>query len=1545
MAGVFQFHAQFNCVGNVPYYNVNLSSNPNATLSFPINIPPSGYGECCGLPLNQNCITFSITLHPNSLGVIFYIAGASGSATIRYQNCNSPVYNVGQSICLNNVGPHEFSFCRPGSTDYTIYVSSIPSPNVVGPLVTNENCPIGLSVLGLQENTISWNSISPGNPGAQNHLLSCLANCDSTLLSPLVGSPNLLNYQVCGTPLASSCIGLGAFCDTVQITVNPAPVITINPINPNFCSGLPSGTVNASVSGGTPPFNYTWSGPNMLSGQSTLNLSVGSSGTYTLQLDDATNCPLVSQSTVVNFLNPLQNSFSSVAPICHGQSNGQISVATTGGLPPYTYTWSNGLSGNQLQNLPAGSYTVTLTDQAGCIRIDTVVLLDPPPMAVNLNVTSNYNGQAISCYGASDAGLLALVSGGTPGYSYIWSNGAFSNNISGLSAGTYGITITDNNNCQVSDSITIANPTALIAQVVPTTNFAGWNISCNGAQDGAISLTLTGGLPSYTVLWNNGSNSLNPGNLSAGTYTAIVSDINGCLDTASIVLSEPPLLLASATVISNYNGQEISCNGAQDGAILGFATGGTPGYSYLWNNGINIPNLTSLSAGQYSLTVTDSNGCSSNTIVQLSEPPQLQVAAAVTSNYNGQAITCFGASDASLFATAVGGNPGYTFTWSNGMQGASVNGLAAGSYQVLVVDVNACVDTTTVLVNQPSSIALSLSVNSNYNGSPISCFGSSDGALSLTVSGGTPSYSYLWSNGSVNQNLLNIPTGNYAVTVTDLNGCAGTDSINLGQPNPLTSSATVISNYNGYGVSCFGSNNGSAVVQFLGGVPSYQLLWSNNFLGDTLSNASAGTYTVWVTDGNGCTDSATVVINEPTAVTVNVAITSNFNGQPLSCYGSNDGSLTTVAVGGVAPYSYVWSNGITGNNLGNIGAGTYTVQATDQNGCFDSISATLLNPAPSQLSISSLVQSVCSGDSTAVFQLSSTVGQQIFWFVSDSLNVNGIFPLQGNGVSPITVPSFLPVNNTSNVGSIAITAYAACSNDTLVHVINVNPQTNVELDTAQYTTCSGQSITILPQSNPSGGQYIWTAIPSQGISGYSNGVGDTIIQTLFNDGLFSGTVLYWVAMSNVQCAGDSLQFQITVVPQNDLDSLIDFAVCSSSTVNEISLGANSPGSQFTWFNSQPNIGLNASGTGNIPSFVCSNGNSTNPLTALLVVQANDGICPMAVDSFFITVHPLPNFSSIIFPSHGLDCQTGVAEIQGVTNANYPIYAWTGPGIISGANSNSLFVNQAGIYELTLLDSITLCESIYNVNISAPSPLLFSGISVLNARCYGENNGSISIAVNSGEVAFSWIPNLSDSSSIVGLPAGNYYVEISDSLGCTLDTALTVAQPDSIVIDFNVLVSPECGENNGQLQAIAFGGTAPYSYFWNHGINTSLVANAMQGTYIVEVIDANGCSQLDTVPLDCTPLTPLVIPQFISANGDNLNDFWYFQNVEQYPDLEVKVFNRWGTLVYEARPYQNDWNGHYKGTHPNPLPAATYFYLVDTHKNSQEILQGYLEIQP
>jgi hypothetical protein len=681
----------------------------------------------------------------------------------------------------------------------------------------------------------------------------------------------------------------------VNITEPPPIVLTFNS-TVTGCTGTNTGTATVFVDGGTSGYTYLWS-----NGGTTATITGLAAGTYTVTVTDAVGCTQTGSVTVTGpvaiVITPAVTGVS-----CNGGNNGEISLSVTGGTPAYTYLWSNGATTSFISGLTAGTYTVTVTDEPGCTQTATITVTEPTVISLTLSSVSP------SCNAGSNGSASVTATGGTPGYTYLWSNGASSATATGLTAGTYTVTVTDANGCTKSATVVLSEPTAITLTTTVTA------VSCNGGNNGTASVTATGGTPGYTYLWSTGATTAGITGLVAGSYTVTVTDANGCVNSATITVGQPTV------IILTLNSTPASCNGGTNGTVSVNATGGTPGYTYLWSNGATTATVSGLAAGTYSVTVTDANGCIKTGSATVSQPSAISLTT-ITSN-----VSCNGGNNGTASVTASGGTPGYTYLWSNGATTANVSGLAAGTYTVTVTDAGGCTQNTSVTITQPAAITVAMSFT------PVNCNGGNNGTATATPSGGTPNYTFLWSNGATTSVVNNLVAGTYSVTVTDASGCTRTGSVTITQPPLIAVSFTTTA------VSCFGGSNGAVSTNVTGGIPPYTYIWSTGATTPGINGLTAGPYTVTVRDANLCTFSGTATVTEPTAITITGTII-----QPL-CFGSCNGGIIQTISGGTAPYTYLWSNGGTTKDLGSLCAGTYSVTVRDANNCTATQSYTLINP-------------------------------------------------------------------------------------------------------------------------------------------------------------------------------------------------------------------------------------------------------------------------------------------------------------------------------------------------------------------------------------------------------------------------------------------------------------------------------------------------------------------------------------------------------------------------------------------------------------------------
>lgn len=732
---------------------------------------------------------------------------------------------------------------------------------------------------------------------------------------------------------------IGATATTTTTLTQPlSAMTTTGSFKPVSCNGGSNGTATVVVSGGISPYTYTWNNSSSTS-DTAIGLTVGF---HTVTATDANGCQIsrtftITQPTVLNA------STSQTNLACFNGVTGIASVTPTGGTAPYTYLWSNGATSQTISGLAAGQYSVDITDFNSCVVKKTINLTQPTALAV----TETHSN--VSCNGGSNGSGTVSVTGGTPPYSYSWGPvGGNQRTATGLTAGTYTVIITDSNSCKTTISVIIAEPEPLLVTESSS------NINCYGAANGSAEVLVSGGKTPYTYQWSNGSTTSKISNLNVGTYQVIITDNNGCTKTASFIIKQPLAPLEASSTLTM-----VSCSENNNGVAAVTPSGGTAPYSYLWNNGASTPSISNLTAGDYNVVITDASGCSITVDATITQPSPL---ATSRSQVN---IKCAGAATGSASVSVSGGTGPYSYSWSpSGGTSANATELTAGNYTVTITDANNCQITRSFNITQPQTFD---ATSSQTN---ISCNALSDGTATVTATGGTGIYTYSWyPTGGTAATATGLTAGNYTVTITDSNLCSITRSFTIEGSIPLTLLEKQVN------VSCYGGSNGSATVTLTGGTTPYTYLWSNNATTPTATGLSAGTYEVEITDAKGCTRSTAFTITEPSLLIPSTTQTD------IVCYGTATGKATVNPIGGTAPYTYLWSNGATTPTITDLSAATYTVIVTDSKGCSTSTSVDIsqrsaLAIVPSQVNV------ICQGGtngSATVHVTGGTPGYSYSW--------------------------------------------------------------------------------------------------------------------------------------------------------------------------------------------------------------------------------------------------------------------------------------------------------------------------------------------------------------------------------------------------------------------------------------------------------------------------------------------------------------------------------------------------------------------------------------
>ena len=948
------------------------------------------------------------------------------------------------------------------------------------------------------------------------------------------------NYSVTITD-GNSCV---TAIDTV-ITTPASDISIIKEFTDLKCFNDSSGSIEVkSVSNGSAPYVYNWTGPNgyTSSSEDITNLAAG---VYVLSLTDNNLCTLDNDSTIVLEPDTVSITYVLTQPGC-GANDGSILVTPSGGggdsNPPnsYNYSWVDLDVGpavigtaSLLDNIGSGLYEVTVTDDSSCVGSKSVNVSDiNGPLVEDSTVD-------VTCNNDTDGEIFLTVTTQPSGNAYgiDWDIDNFIGSApddldglpdslveTGLPPGVYFVRVTDSSNgCLTVHSDTVFDP----GPIVLTPRFVA--PTCFGLSNGkAYPENISGGNGGYSYSWSDVANQLTDTafNLAIGSYTLTVTDSKFCLDSMTVDVTQP-----DSIYLSLYQ-DSVKCFGDSNGiAFPDSISGGSGGFTYSWDlfavdlnsNNANNDTAIGLYARQWTLTVEDQNGCNKSLEIEVLQPEILAIGSMIMDS-----LSCNGLSDGKASAVGItGGNGVNSFIWTDAFgvdllqDNDTAVGLSAETYTIEVTDQNNCSATADILVEEPNA----LTIDSIYQES-VKCYGFADGrAVISNISGGTGyGYNFTWTD-SLGNNLfqdsstaMNLLAGVYSITVTDSDACFTDTNVTVIQPNLL-----IVDTISQVSVTCSGDNDGSAYVEVIGGTVTYNFTWTdslgNNLFQDssTAINLSAGIYNITVTDQNLCSIDTSIMVLQPAPLLVDSILQDS-----ILCNGSSNGAAYVGVTGGIGTYNFTWTDSL-GNNLFQdsstavtLSAGVYNITVTDQLLCSIDTNVTVLEPNTLTVDTLSIINPLCSSSSDGSVNLITNGGTNPYSFVwTDSL---GVDLLQDNDTA---------VGLSAGIYYALVTDTNGCTAKdtvTLIPVLEILANAGME-DTL---VCFGDSLTLTGTSsgaiNPS---ISWNLL------GASLSFDSTIIYT-FED---SSTYIYdFVFVVSEQTCTDRDSVKITVAPLPTVDA-------------------------------------------------------------------------------------------------------------------------------------------------------------------------------------------------------------------------------------------------------------------------------------------------------------------------------------------------------------------------------------------------------------------------
>ncbi|MBI1227143.1 MAG: T9SS type B sorting domain-containing protein [Bacteroidetes bacterium] len=1273
--------------------NTSCTAPYNGSIAFE-NIVPTN------LPFVWNWSNGDTT--PYSLG----LPGGWHHVTITLGNCTPNIHNGPTGIHL---------------------LDDLNIPEISG-MATNASC-------GLANGSIDQ-TVTQGTPP---FTFAWNTGADTEDLSGLL--PGIYNVTVTD---AEGCTSTASYSLTDVVPFTISGIATPNTSDP------PNGSVDITLD---PPDSYTYAWSN---GENTEDISGLAAGTYTVTVTLSNGCTQTASFTVDDNFVPMSVTGVTVTDTCD-LALGAIDITPSGGVPPYTFAWSNGATTEDLSNLLGGVYMVTVTDAVGGTQVESFTvgnITNGVPLWVyyyhhfyttkNTSCTAPYNGSI----------TFDTIVNNLP-FIWNWSNGATTTNISDLAAGFYNLTVTlgsciiphSQNDFEILDSLNL-----------PEISGTATNASC-GLANGSIDLTASDGEPPYTYAWSNGATTEDIDNLAPGFYNVTVTGANGCTAVGNWHILDSPAFSVSGTATPNTSDPP---NGSVD-----ITLDPPDSYTYAWSNGASTEDISGLAAGTFTVTVTLANGCTQTASFTVDDNfvPLSVTGVTVTD-------TC-GLGLGSVDITPTGGVPPYTFAWSNGATTEDISNLLGGVYTVTVTDAVGGTQATSFVVDNITFIS---GVDFNYYYEFIgiyhntTCMAPPNGGM-YTMPLTTLPFMWNWSNGVTTPNNLGLAAGSYYLTVT-LGVC-----VNI-WPSPFTVedipdlpelAATQED-------ALCGLSNGSIDLTASDGEPPYTYAWSNGATTEDIDNLAPGFYNVTVTGANGCTAVGNWHILDSPAFSVSGTATPNTSDPP-------NGSVD-ITPDPPDSYTYAWSNGASTEDISGLAAGTYTVTVTDPEGCTATSSFVVedFNPPPMVLT-AVINQDTCELGYGSI-DLSVSGGTPPFMFTwSNGAPSEDISGLVGGTNYTVTVED---ANGVQEIGSFFVPNF--------VNMWPPNFQGIYTFTGSSNSVCVGTPNGYIDFTPLTSLPYTWV---------WSNGV-------IGEDNFMLAAGDYFATVTLGSCMFDHTLTILLLPDAPSIDYTTINASCGlSNGMIDLTTTEGVPPYVFEWSNGATTEDIN---------------NLASGLYTVTVTGANG--CT-SVETIFVNDNPTFSFTGNTIPNSNCGMPNGAIDITVNPPGTYN-YNWS-----NGANTEDINGLGSGTYTVTVTDpggcsnesAFTVGENIIQTSASVTS---------LTATC-GLPNGTVNLSLNGGVplFTFEW-SNGATTEDLAGVPGGMYTVTVTGSNGCTATATATVADTDiSIALGGNMSPNTACVGANGSINTTVspFGS---YTYAWDNGASTPSLSPVPGGTYALTV---------------------------------------------------------------------------------------------------------------